>query len=70
MKRKSKNKSIVGLVFTYFLVVILFAAINWAIFRKNTTSFLISEQLNKRVDRYEFVTTEFNLATYHLMPRI
>ena len=66
MKRKRKNKSIVGFVFTYFLVVFLFAAIDWAIFRNNTTSFLISEQLNKRVDRYEFVTTEFNLATYHL----
>ena len=66
MNRKKDNKSIPGLVFAYLGVIILFATINWLIFSNNTTSFLISEQLNKRVDRYDFVTKEFNLATYHL----
>lgn len=52
------------IIIAYIVAIILFACVDWQIFRYNTTSFLISEQLNKHVDRYGFLDPE-NLAKYH-----
>lgn len=41
----------------YCLIIVLAALIYWLIYSCNTTSFVISEQLNKRVNRYEFLDT-------------
>lgn len=41
----------------YGLIVVISALVYWFIFSCNTTSFVISEQLNKRVDRYDFLDT-------------
>lgn len=54
-----------SIIVAYFFVVAVFAVINWIIFMYNSTSFLISEQLNKYVDRYEFLDPEIDLAAYH-----
>lgn len=52
-------------ILLYSLVVVFFAVVNWLSFRYNTTSYLISEQLNKYVARYEFLDPEIDLAAYH-----
>lgn len=49
----------------YLLVVITFALVNWVMFQKNSTAYLISEQLNKHVERYDFLNPEIDLAAYH-----
>lgn len=41
----------------YSLIVVIAALFYWLIFSCNTTSFVISEQLNKRIDRYDFLDT-------------
>ena len=41
----------------YGLIVVIAALVYWFIFSCNTTSFVISEQLNKRIDRYDFLDT-------------
>ena len=52
-------------VFSYCGVLLIFASANWVTFKLNSTSFLISEQLNKHLDRYVFLDTEIDLASYH-----
>ncbi len=52
-------------IFYYLGVVLLFSFINWVVFCCNSTSFLISEQMNKHLGRYDFVSKEFNLAEFH-----
>lgn len=49
----------------YVLVVMSFAFVNWVMFMRNSTSYLISEQLNKHVERYEFLAPDIDLAAYH-----
>lgn len=49
----------------YIVIVVLAALVNWVMFLHDTTSFVISEQLNKHVERYEFLDTEIDLAAYH-----
>ena len=49
----------------YFLIVLFSAIINYWIFWKDSTSFLISDQMNKHVERYEFLDPEINLAAFH-----
>lgn len=49
----------------YIFVVVAFAAINDLMFLYNSTSYLISEQLNKHIQRYEFLDPKFDLATFH-----
>lgn len=51
-------------LFLYVSIVIAFAIMNYASFNKNSTNYLISEQLNKRVDRYDFIDKQIDLATY------
>lgn len=51
--------------FLYLLVVMTFTFVNWAMFQMNSTAYLISEQLNKHVERYDFLNPEIDLAAYH-----
>ena len=54
-----------AMIIAYVLVVLIFATINWLIFFNNTTAYLISDQLNKYVERYEFLYPDIDLAAYH-----
>lgn len=49
----------------YLIIVFAFALVNWGVFCYNSTSFLISEQMNKHLTRYDLVSKEFNLASFH-----
>ena len=53
---------IIGL---YIFIVLIFTTVNWVLFMMNSTSFLISDQLNKHVERYEFIVPDIDLAAYH-----
>ena len=52
-------------IFCYLIIVSVFALINWGVFCFDTTSFLVSEQMNKHLARYDLVSKEFNLASFH-----
>ena len=60
-----KKNFLISIILAYISIVTIFSIVNWVIFRCNSTSFLISEQLNKYVDRYEFLDLEIDLAAYH-----
>lgn len=49
----------------YIVIVIVFAFVNWIYFYHNSTSFLISEQLNKSIKRYDFLTDSLDKEEYH-----
>ena len=49
----------------YIIIVVVFALINWNSFIRNSTSYLISEQLNKSVKRYDFLTDSLDKEEYH-----
>ena len=49
----------------YVCVVLIFAGVNYLIFRYDSTSYIISEQMNKHIDRYEFLNPDLDLASYH-----
>lgn len=54
-------------VISYVCIVLLFAIINWCMFLYNTTSFLISEQMNKHVNRiFVFWDIDSIMNAYHL----
>lgn len=57
------------LAFWYILIVFVFASVNWITFNRNSTSFLISEQLNKSVKRYDFLTDSLDWEEYHSRAR-
>jgi hypothetical protein len=65
MKLIKKHHFLIQIIGLYLLIVLLFAVINWLMFKYNTTSFLISDQLNKHVERYDFLDPEADLASYH-----
>lgn len=52
------------IIIAYIVLVLAFAVLNWLHFEKEPTSFLISEQLNRRIERYEFKSPENGLAIY------
>lgn len=52
-------------IFGYIIIVLSSACINWGVFCLDTTSFLISEQMNRHLKRYDLVSGEFNLAEFH-----
>lgn len=58
-------KQIGKYIFCYLIIVSVFALINWGVFCFDTTSFLVSEQMNKHLARYDLVSKEFNLASFH-----
>lgn len=53
------------LAWGYLAIVAIFAIINWVSFRNETTSFLISEQLNKKIRWYDFLTDSLDYEEYH-----
>lgn len=61
----AQNHVILAMIIVYIFVLVLFATINWIIFFNNTTAYLISDQLNKYVEKYEFLNLDIDLATYH-----
>ena len=52
-------------VFFYILIVLVSAVINWAMFSRNSTSYAISSQVNKYVERYDLLDSTINLASFH-----
>lgn len=60
-----KRYPLPSVIFVYFIVVVSFAFVNWRIFVDNSTSYLISDQLNKHVERYDILDPEIDLAAYH-----
>jgi hypothetical protein len=60
-----KKQFLTAMIALYVIVVVLFATVNWAIFFNNSTAFLISDQLNKHVERYDFLQPDIDLASYH-----
>lgn len=59
------SRLIIKWLIRYCFTVVFFALVYWGIFHRNPTSFLISDQLNKRVGRYDMLSTDFDLAGYH-----
>ena len=60
------KQGIITKCFAYYaFIVIVGAFVNWFLFLHNSTSFVISEQLNKHVARYEFLYSDIDLAAYH-----
>lgn len=53
-------------VIGYIIVVVVSAFANWITFNRNSTSYLISDQLNKSIKRYDFLTDSLNREEYHL----
>ena len=50
----------------YIIIVVFFAFVNWITFNRNSTSYLISDQLNKSINRYDFLTDSLDREEYHL----
>lgn len=61
----AKKHFLRAMIILYIFVVVVFATINWIIFFQNSTAFLISDQLNKYVERYDFLQPDIDLAAYH-----
>lgn len=61
----AKEHFLHAMIIVYVLLVLLFATINWIVFSYNTTAYLISDQLNKHVERYEFLYPDIDLESYH-----
>ncbi len=65
LKEKAKKHPLKAMIVAYVFIVVVFATVNWLIFFNNSTAYLISDQLNKYVERYEFLQTDIDLAAYH-----
>ena len=65
LKEKAKKHPLKAMIVSYVFIVVAFATVNWILFLKNSTAFLISDQLNKHVERYEFLQPDIDLAAYH-----
>jgi hypothetical protein len=50
----------------YIIIVVVFAFVNWITFNRNSTAYLISDQLNKSIKRYDFLTDSLDRDEYHL----
>lgn len=50
----------------YIIIVVVFALVNWITFNRNTTSYLISDQLNKNIKWYDFMTDSLDKEEYHM----
>lgn len=60
-----KEHYLITAIIGYVFVVVLFAIINYLMFLYNSTSYLISEQLNKHIQRYDFLDPNIDLAGFH-----
>lgn len=65
LKEKAKKHPLKAMIVAYVFIVVVFATVNWLIFLNNSTAYLISDQLNKYVERYEFMQPDIDLAAYH-----
>lgn len=63
--RFRKEYFLAYIIGSYIFIVLIFATVNWVLFMRNSTSFLISDQLNKHVERYEFIMPDIDLTAYH-----
>ena len=61
----AKGHFLLAMIILYVFIVLLFATINWVVFFNNSTAFLISDQLNKHVERYEFLYPDIDLDAFH-----
>lgn len=52
-------------LYWYCGIVFFFAVVYWCMFFYNSTSFFISEQLNKHVERYSLFGPDTDFASYH-----
>lgn len=62
---KSSKYSLLKYVLWYILIVFFSAVVNWGVFCRNSTSFSVSSQMNKYMDRYDLLDSTINLATFH-----
>ena len=62
---KMWKRSLGRYVIAYIIIVLVSAVINWATFCCNSTSYAISSQMNKYVERYDMLDTTINLASFH-----
>lgn len=49
----------------YIGIVLVSAVVNWVVFKFDTTSFVISEQLNKHMVRYDLLSNDLNFSEFH-----
>lgn len=63
--KKAVKSIIKNNVCLYFIIVFGFAFAYTIIFHCNTTSFQISEQFNKHVDRFNYLDREINVDDFH-----
>lgn len=68
-KKKTKirlnRKKILFLFIGYSVIVLVFSVIYYLMFRYDNTSFVISEQLNKHIDRQSLLNPNINLASFN-----
>lgn len=63
--RKIVRNHFLRAMIIYIIIVVLFATANWLIFCNDSTAFLISDQLNKHIERYEYLYPDIDLTAYH-----
>jgi len=61
----ARSKSVKPYVCWYIGIVVVSAIVNWVVFKFDTTSFLISEQLNKHMVRYDLLSNDLDLSEFH-----
>lgn len=59
-------KGIAKYIVRYVAIVLVAAVINWLTFKRDTTAFLISEQMNKHLVRYDLLNNDLDLASFHV----
>lgn len=64
-RRKLACMRLKHFVLFYISIVLVFAFINQGIFWKDSTTFAISDQMNKHVERYELLGPKIDLVKFH-----
>lgn len=63
--RNVRNNKLVKIIIIYFAIVFIFSIIYRLIFLFNTTSFLVSEQLNKHIGGYNYFEGDIDVEAFH-----
>lgn len=58
-------RSVIPYIGWYIGIVLVSAVVNWVVFKFDTTSFVISEQLNKHMVRYDLLSNDLNFSEFH-----
>lgn len=58
-------KGVTKYIGKYITIVLAFAVVNWLTFKRDTTAFLVSEQMNKHLVRYDLLNNDLDLASFH-----